>query len=1200
MGHKIIPTGQSWMIKRAQALGYKSDKEGICYGDAHLFMQAILAEDVASFNTRLELINSIPSRLFKIPRRFFEPVDSENMQAQAQRVFNYLSKEEKDQVISLMQSNGNDEEAFLAHWIDIHAFFNGIETYFQQEAYEDLAPKHEHVNAQLPDMGLRFATPLKLDDQKLDDQQAITLCDNFSGNYSKETLTRYFESLQQQFVNADVSVGLVFNAARHAISVGYDKNTQQWMFRDSNKSPAEMISLEDAKLLAHRVTEAFGAEGEDDRVVFATTVFAATTHKNTVKNSIDAWKKTQTYQEIHNASDETQIETEDALWGANWLYIAARSGDENSLAQLIKPMGSDINTAPRDIPFYSPLMIAAHNGHDKCCKLLLESSNIEEYRRDNNGNSFMHIALESGDFPNFASLVDSEYLCYQNYDGINIKDYAVQKGRIKFLVALFKTMEPENVKDYLDSDLDDRKNKKVGQAILRTAIETGNIEQVDQLLQVLPEEDRKAFINRTYPGQNTALHIAAKLGNASMIKYLLDKGCEVIDNKDDKTFVDFALDNDNFALIKELQDLGIQDDKVFQFESKIKDRQAQLKMIKDHEELYFQAGNTEFNDAAQQLLTENPSLALIADSEQHTLLHKAILTGNTKLSQIIVDAVRVDDDDEDLQTLLYAIDKKGNTPLHLAAEAGDLASVQLILNNIDPFYLQEQLFEENNKGQTALHLASKYGNMDMIKAILAKCDNKQGYLLVRDEDDNNALHFAAKTKKEENLVALLNDTNWPDKTKQQKFILRRNEFDQTPLHLAAGHGNADTVRALLSPLNQEQRGKYLLEKDENGESALHYAVRREEGEIVDALIKNEKGHYIDSLNEILSLKNDYFHTPLQIAIVGDEAEPLKKLLEADKELPVDKKQIKRGDGKLLYVAAENNATEALKVLLAHKDQDLNSSQPIKLELHQFYGYEKTTLHAAVVNGSEESIELILNNLSKKHKGKVISDTRKLLVSEKNEKALELLNDFEKRANEKEPQEMLSQSTYKLRDKNESLVVQEGQEPPKKPERVLEKPSQQNDIPQKPEIKTTMNPSLKGFLSGLGIGFAVSAALLLIIGVPLSIFTFGAPLYATLIGVSIGIAVSTIIGGAVGGTYGVLSTPSEPVGPDNVNPTIQDVENHYAKIYKDLSKLPASKDSQVPTQNASQNQSNENVINGSDSDEEEVETTPTSTVMNCGR
>src|SRR3990167_1972938 len=55
----VLPEGQDWLIDRMIKVIPTADSEGICFGIAHMGMQAILSGDEEAFNQRLQAIYNI-------------------------------------------------------------------------------------------------------------------------------------------------------------------------------------------------------------------------------------------------------------------------------------------------------------------------------------------------------------------------------------------------------------------------------------------------------------------------------------------------------------------------------------------------------------------------------------------------------------------------------------------------------------------------------------------------------------------------------------------------------------------------------------------------------------------------------------------------------------------------------------------------------------------------------------------------------------------------------------------------------------------------------------------------------------------------------------------------------------------------------------------------------------------------------------
>src|SRR3990167_612271 len=106
-----LPQGQEWLIECMQKLGYQADPRGVCFGVAHMGMQAILAEEVDIFDKRWKDIYSIS------PDNFLQEIES--------------LKEKRKQQKGLA----------IDPLLNISPFFEGIELYHQPSKYPDLFGK---------------------------------------------------------------------------------------------------------------------------------------------------------------------------------------------------------------------------------------------------------------------------------------------------------------------------------------------------------------------------------------------------------------------------------------------------------------------------------------------------------------------------------------------------------------------------------------------------------------------------------------------------------------------------------------------------------------------------------------------------------------------------------------------------------------------------------------------------------------------------------------------------------------------------------------------------------------------------------------------------------------------------------------------------------------------------------------------------
>uniref|UniRef100_A0A286X9F7 Ankyrin repeat domain 6 n=1 Tax=Cavia porcellus TaxID=10141 RepID=A0A286X9F7_CAVPO len=126
-----------------------------------------------------------------------------------------------------------------------------------------------------------------------------------------------------------------------------------------------------------------------------------------------------------------------------------------------------------------------------------------------------------------------------------------------------------------------------------------------------------------------------------------------------------------------------------------------------------------------------------------------------------------------------AVTKHGRTPLHLAANKGHLAVVQVLLKAGCDLDVQD------DGDQTALHRATVVGNTEIIAALI-----QEGCALDRqDKAGNTALHLACQNNHSQSTRILLLGGSRAD--------LKNNAGD-TCLHVAARYNHLSIIRLLLS------------------------------------------------------------------------------------------------------------------------------------------------------------------------------------------------------------------------------------------------------------------------------------------------------------------------------------------------------------------------------------------------------------------
>ncbi|MBI5685831.1 MAG: ankyrin repeat domain-containing protein [Verrucomicrobia bacterium] len=188
--------------------------------------------------------------------------------------------------------------------------------------------------------------------------------------------------------------------------------------------------------------------------------------------------------------------------------------------------------------------------------------------------------------------------------------------------------------------------------------------------------------------------------------------------------------------------------------------------------------------------------AVACEPVKRTEIHEAVRAGDTaRVRQLLAQE----------PALVNGKDSLGDTPLHVAAQAGSMELAGLLLA------AKADVNARANAGWTALHWAAYWNNKEMAG------------LLLRNEADVNA----------------------------------RNSVGYTPLHWASWRNNKELVELLLAHKADVNAG------DHNGRTPLHYAVFWSGTNVVEALVAHHADLNAKALADINSDGNAI--TPLDVA-----------------------------------------------------------------------------------------------------------------------------------------------------------------------------------------------------------------------------------------------------------------------------------------------------------------------------------------------
>ena len=294
----------------------------------------------------------------------------------------------------------------------------------------------------------------------------------------------------------------------------------------------------------------------------------------------------------------------------------------------------------------------------------------------------------------------------------------------------------------------------------------------------------------------------------------------------------------------------------------------------------------------------------------------------------------------------------GVTPLHLAAESGDVDKVRESLQSGE-----YNVNCTDSNGKTPLHYACAKGHLDMVKVLIAHFNAD---VLFKDFNGCIPLIDAALNGWEHVVLTLLNEYHCPSniRSKDNKTLLHwackggnvslvqtlirdhkadinaRDDDNNTPLHVAAICGKKEVALFLINEVgcDIDVKGKF-------GWSLLHVACKGGNVSLVQTLIRDHKAD--------INARDDNNNTPLHMAALGGKKEVALFLIN-DVGSDINIKGYKGQS--LLHTACNGGNVSLVQTLIRDHKADINARDD----------NNNTPLHVAALCG-EKKVALFLIN-----------------------------------------------------------------------------------------------------------------------------------------------------------------------------------------------------------------------------------------------
>lgn len=268
---KEIKEGQLWFISRMQELGYKIDREGLCYGIACVGMNAFFADDIFSFEQRLKNIASLPINFF-------------------QNNFALLKIQQRE----LLEAGVIEKALSIQQTItDILAFFDSVTFLQDPKTYRYLIPSQDEQSVAIVQKNsVLFDLVMPIVFSNYPEMRPTKLSEETIGGYTKEELLLYLK-LMEQYIGV-VPFSVMFSLDYHALNLSYDPKTHQWIVVDANRLPPRKYQS-----MANIVEDIF--DGKPAGITLGTTIFVAGKNHLNILGTFHQMQQDKAYLSLHDS-----------------------------------------------------------------------------------------------------------------------------------------------------------------------------------------------------------------------------------------------------------------------------------------------------------------------------------------------------------------------------------------------------------------------------------------------------------------------------------------------------------------------------------------------------------------------------------------------------------------------------------------------------------------------------------------------------------------------------------------------------------------------------------------------------------------------------------------------------------------------------------------------------------------------------------
>lgn len=292
--------GQEWIVRHMRALGYPRFPAKVCFGYAHMALQAVLAQDFKRFQQRVQiLLNNSPDIL-------------------AACIKNLRAK---------LKDGSQLEEEIDKYILEIPAFLEAVQICQSPIDYQELFLQEN------TDQDFVQTLPLTISNQlKNDANNNIIKVAAFSGlYYNVSYLDAYFNTIVSSFNKGDAPPTLILQSSQHCILVTFSPEFDRWRLIDSEQ-PHYYNQLIASQEIGSEVFQAL-SNGFSEPIILSTHLYGLESTEESLVRQMKRWRDNKDWHSLHLVTRDKALARN--FLGYSWLYSAVLNNEINTARQLL-------------------------------------------------------------------------------------------------------------------------------------------------------------------------------------------------------------------------------------------------------------------------------------------------------------------------------------------------------------------------------------------------------------------------------------------------------------------------------------------------------------------------------------------------------------------------------------------------------------------------------------------------------------------------------------------------------------------------------------------------------------------------------------------------------------------------------------------------------------------------------------------------